>query len=316
MALTGYKPEDIKYEPGKVYMGMDYKMHRIGEQIGHLKAFDVANRKWLWDIASPLPLFSGVLATKSGLVFTGDQLGFFFAGRQVGTGAVAVSNRFGIMPRPSPTSWTASSTSRSSRPGWDPASTSRVLGGTLWVFALDGLPRRRGRDLEGGSIPTPAAGSAKQASRSSQGGRASVRSQTLIAAAALGIAAGGLAGRISPESRRTIACGSTSEPVRGDPDVIVQPAAVPQHCYLPSDEAGAAICKPGSRRGLHARGDQRPAAQMPAEEQAERSGDVKIYTPSAGASLVSEAGGELAGLVANRSGAWRASDPGAKAGRR
>lgn len=79
MALTGYKPEDIRYEPGKVYMGMDYKMHRISETIGRLRAFDVQKRKWLWEIPSPLPLFAGVLATRSGLVFTGDQQGFFFA---------------------------------------------------------------------------------------------------------------------------------------------------------------------------------------------------------------------------------------------
>ncbi len=79
MSLTGYKPEDIKYEPGKVFMGMDYKMHTLGGPIGRLRAFDVQKRKWLWEIPSPLPVFAGVLATKSGLVFTGDQLGFFYA---------------------------------------------------------------------------------------------------------------------------------------------------------------------------------------------------------------------------------------------
>jgi glucose dehydrogenase len=30
-------------------------------------------------VSSPLPLFSGMLATKSGLVFTGDELGYFMA---------------------------------------------------------------------------------------------------------------------------------------------------------------------------------------------------------------------------------------------
>jgi alcohol dehydrogenase (cytochrome c) len=79
MALTGYKPEDIKYEPGQVYMGMDYKMHRTGETVGRWRAYDVQKKKWLWEIASPLPVFAGVLATKSGLMFSGDQQGFFFA---------------------------------------------------------------------------------------------------------------------------------------------------------------------------------------------------------------------------------------------
>ena len=54
-------------------------LKRRALSIGAVKAFDVASKQWLWDIASPLPLFSGVLATKSGLVFAGDQLGFIFA---------------------------------------------------------------------------------------------------------------------------------------------------------------------------------------------------------------------------------------------
>jgi alcohol dehydrogenase (cytochrome c) len=142
MALTGYKPEDIKYEPGKVYMGMDYKMHRIGEKIGHLRAFDVANQKWLWEIASPLPLFSGVLATKSGLVFTGDQLGFFFAA-DAKTGKVLWRFQTGSGINASPISYALDGkqyVAILSGLGGDPSFYFKgPKGGTLWVFALDNL---------------------------------------------------------------------------------------------------------------------------------------------------------------------------------
>lgn len=142
MALTGYKPEDIKYEPGKVYMGMDYKMHRIGEQIGHLKAFDVAGRKWLWDIASPLPLFAGVLATRSGLVFSGDQLGFVFAA-DARSGQVLWRFQTGSGINASPVTYEVDGkqyVAILSGLGGDPSFYFKgPKGGTLWVFALENL---------------------------------------------------------------------------------------------------------------------------------------------------------------------------------
>jgi alcohol dehydrogenase (cytochrome c) len=153
MALTGYKPEDIKYEPGKVYMGMDYKMHRIGDSIGHLRAFDVANQKWLWDITSPLPLFAGVLATKSGLVFTGDQLGFFFAA-DAKSGQVLWRFQTGSGVNASPITYELDGkqyVAILSGLGGDPSFYFKgPKGGTLWVFALDNL-----------SAPTAGAGTWK-----------------------------------------------------------------------------------------------------------------------------------------------------------
>ena len=44
-----------------------------------MKAIDIANKKVLWDVPSPLPFFSGMLATKGGVVFTGDQRGRLLA---------------------------------------------------------------------------------------------------------------------------------------------------------------------------------------------------------------------------------------------
>ena len=39
----------------------------------------MAQRKSLWQTDSPLPLFAGLLATKGGLIFTGDLRGFAMA---------------------------------------------------------------------------------------------------------------------------------------------------------------------------------------------------------------------------------------------
>ena len=75
---------------------VDYQMYRMGHTIGHLKAIDVANKKVLWDVPSPLPLLSGILATKGGVVFTGDQRGrllaYDFEDRK---GALEVPDRVG-----------------------------------------------------------------------------------------------------------------------------------------------------------------------------------------------------------------------------
>ena len=165
MALTGYKPEDINYEPGKVYMGMDYKMHRQGDKIGRLRAFDVAKRKWLWEIASPLPLFAGVLTTRSGLVFTGDQLGFFFAA-DAQTGKVLWRFQTGSGINASPITYDLDGkqyVAILSGLGGDPSFYFKgPKGGTLYVFALTNLPADKAgagtwkvEDIDGALTPVP-----------------------------------------------------------------------------------------------------------------------------------------------------------------
>ena len=142
MSMTGYKPEDISYEPGQIYMGMDFQMYRQGETIGHLKAFDVQNRKWVWDIASPLPFFAGVLTTKSGLVFTGDQLGFIFAA-DVKSGKVLWRYQTGSGINASPITYALDGKQYIailSGLGGDPSFYfQNPKGGTLFVFGLDSL---------------------------------------------------------------------------------------------------------------------------------------------------------------------------------
>lgn len=165
MALTGYKPEDIKYEAGKVFMGMDYKMHTLGGPIGRLRAFDVAKKKWLWEIQSPLPVFAGVLATRSGLVFTGDQLGFFYAA-DAKTGKVLWRYQTGSGINASPVTYEIGGkqyVAILSGLGGDPSFYfSAPKGNSLFVFALDNAPPAKAAggkwgvtDIDGALTPLP-----------------------------------------------------------------------------------------------------------------------------------------------------------------
>jgi alcohol dehydrogenase (cytochrome c) len=141
MSLKAWKPEDVVYQAGNVYMGVDYQMYRHKEKTGFLKAFDVANRKWLWELPSPLPMFAGVLATKSGLLFTGDQLGFFKA-IDAATGKELWKFQTGSGINASPMTYELDGVQYVailSGLGGDPGFYfSGPKGGMLWVFAVDG----------------------------------------------------------------------------------------------------------------------------------------------------------------------------------
>jgi alcohol dehydrogenase (cytochrome c) len=141
MALTAWKPEDVKYTPGQAYMGVDYQMYRHKDETGHLKAFDVAAKKWLWDLPSPLPMFAGVLVTKGGLVFTGDQLGYFKA-VDAGSGKELWKFQTGSGINASPITYELDGrqyVAILSGLGGDPSFYfSGPKGGMLWVFSVDG----------------------------------------------------------------------------------------------------------------------------------------------------------------------------------
>lgn len=165
MAMTGYPPEDVVYEPGKVYMGMDYKMHRTGAVTGRLRAFDVQRKKWLWEITSPLPVFAGVLATRSGLVFSGDQQGFFFAAH-ANSGKVLWRHQTGSGINASPVTYAIDGrqyVAILSGLGGDPGFYfSGPKGGSLFVFALDNLSAAEAgagawnvEEIEGALTPLP-----------------------------------------------------------------------------------------------------------------------------------------------------------------
>jgi alcohol dehydrogenase (cytochrome c) len=166
MSLTGYQPADIVYEPGKVYMGMDYKMHRISETIGRLRAFDVRKRRWLWEISSPMPMFAGVLVTRSGLVFSGDQQGFFFAA-DARSGKILWRFQTGSGINASPITYQVGGrqyVAILSGLGGDPSFYYKgPKGSMLHVFALEGLPSGKAaagkwasEEIEGALAPVPA----------------------------------------------------------------------------------------------------------------------------------------------------------------
>lgn len=141
MSMTAWKPEDVVYKEGDLYMGVDFQMFRLDKKIGYTKAFDVANRKFVWETSSPLPLFAGVLATKSGLVFTGDELGYLLA-LDARTGEVLWKFQTGSGVNASPITYELDGTQYVavlSGLGGDPSFYySGPKGGMLWVFAIEG----------------------------------------------------------------------------------------------------------------------------------------------------------------------------------
>ena len=141
MGLTGWEKDKVVYKPGDLYMGMDYQMYRVGDTIGRIKAFDVANKKWVWEVPSQLPLFAGLLATKSGLVFTGDQRGFFMA-LDAKTGKELWKFQTGSGINASPITYELDGkqyVAILSGLGGDPGFYyTAPKGGMLWVFSIDG----------------------------------------------------------------------------------------------------------------------------------------------------------------------------------
>lgn len=141
MSLKAWKPEDVVYKPGTVYMGVDYQMYRHKEKTGFLKAFDVANKKWLWQLPSSLPMFAGVLATKGGVLFTGDQLGHALA-VDADSGKVLWKFQTGSAINSSPITYELDGkqyVAVLSGLGGDPGFYfSAPKGGMLWVFSIDG----------------------------------------------------------------------------------------------------------------------------------------------------------------------------------
>ena len=141
MGLTAWEKKKLIYKPGDQYMGVDYQMYRMGDVIGHLKGIDIANKKVVWDDPSPLPLFAGMLVTKSGVLFTGDQKGRFLA-FDAKTGKQLWSFQTGSGINASPITYELDGhqyVAVLSGLGGDPSFYySAPKGGMLWVFSVDG----------------------------------------------------------------------------------------------------------------------------------------------------------------------------------
>jgi alcohol dehydrogenase (cytochrome c) len=141
MGLTAWEKGKLAYNPGEVFMGVDYQMYRMGDTIGHLRAIDVAGKKIVWDVPSPLPLFAGMLVTKGGVLFTGDLRGRVLA-FDAKTGKELWKFQTGSGINASPITYELDGkqyVAILSGLGGDPSFYySAPKGGMLWVFAIDG----------------------------------------------------------------------------------------------------------------------------------------------------------------------------------
>jgi alcohol dehydrogenase (cytochrome c) len=141
MGLTAWAKEKLQYKPGDFYQGADYQMYRMGDTIGRIKAIDIANKKVVWEVQSPLPMFAGLLVTKGGVLFTGDQRGRALA-FDAKTGKELWKFQTGSGINASPITYELDGkqyVAVLSGMGGDPSFYySAPKGGMLWVFAIDG----------------------------------------------------------------------------------------------------------------------------------------------------------------------------------
>ena len=141
MGLTSWAKEKLVYKPGDFFQGADFQMYRMGDTIGRIKAIDIANKEVVWEVHSPLPYFAGMLVTKGGVLFTGDQRGRFLA-FDAKTGKELWKFQTGSGINASPITYELDGKQYIailSGMGGDPTFYySAPKGGMLWVFAIDG----------------------------------------------------------------------------------------------------------------------------------------------------------------------------------
>lgn len=141
MGMSAYAEKDIPYKEGDLYIGVDWTIHRLGDNMGYTKAFDVSKREFVWETPSKLFLFAGLLATKSGLLFTGDQMGHFLA-MDAKTGEVLWKFQTGSGINASPITYELDGkqyVAILSGLGGDPSFYFEgPKGGMLWVFSVEG----------------------------------------------------------------------------------------------------------------------------------------------------------------------------------
>ena len=141
MAMQAWEKKKMIYKPGDQYYAEDYQMYRMGDIIGHIKGIDIASKKVVWDFPSPLPLFAGMLVTKGGVLFTGDERGQFLA-FDAKSGKELWKFQTGSGINASPITYELDGhqyVAVLSGLGGDPSFYySAPKGGMLWVFSVDG----------------------------------------------------------------------------------------------------------------------------------------------------------------------------------
>ena len=75
-----YWTTPIEYNKGAAYLGQGFSIKRTyDDHVGILRAVDPIKGEIVWSHKEELPLWSGVLATKGGLIFTGTSDGYLKA---------------------------------------------------------------------------------------------------------------------------------------------------------------------------------------------------------------------------------------------
>jgi alcohol dehydrogenase (cytochrome c) len=74
-----YHVANSAYPGGKLWLGGAFKIIPTEEQWGNISAVDYNTGKIRWQVKTPQPMIGGVLATASGLIFTGEGNGQFKA---------------------------------------------------------------------------------------------------------------------------------------------------------------------------------------------------------------------------------------------
>jgi alcohol dehydrogenase (cytochrome c) len=142
--------DESKFKPpgnGEWYLGADYQMYLTSEHPGNFIGLDVANRKIMWRVTSPAPFWAGVVATESGLVFTGDMRGLFMA-IDGHTGSVLWQFPTGSGIIGSPITYELDGVQYVAVPSGGVGGDmtfyyTEPKAGNLWVFALDGTGTAR-----------------------------------------------------------------------------------------------------------------------------------------------------------------------------
>lgn len=100
-----YWTENVTYKKGAAYLGQGFRIQRkFDTHVGALRAMDPKTGKIVWEHLEPMPLWSGTMTTKGGLVFFGTSDGYFKAADaktgkelwkfQTGSGVVSVPVTF------------------------------------------------------------------------------------------------------------------------------------------------------------------------------------------------------------------------------
>jgi mono/diheme cytochrome c family protein/outer membrane protein assembly factor BamB len=131
---------------GEWYLGADYQQYLTSKNPGNFVAYDVVKRKVAWRAVSPAPFWAGSVATSSGIVFTGDMRGYFMAlDAKTGRNLWQFQTGSGIIG--SPVTYMLDGVQYVAVPSGGIGGDmifyyKEPKAGNLWVFALDGGPRR------------------------------------------------------------------------------------------------------------------------------------------------------------------------------